>query len=111
MIAWISGLLADVLGVFMLANQENRIARRSRILKDGKIVLLNNWSIVDCSIRDISGTGARIKCKNWTAVPNEFRLVVLSDNTIRDAKVVWRRDDQIGLEFTSEERKAPPRTW
>ena len=88
---------------------DKRGAVRHRVLKNGKIVLLNNWSIVDCCVRDMSDTGARIRCQDQAAVPNEFRLLIPHDNTIRDAKVVWRRDDLCGVHFTSPAKVAPPR--
>jgi hypothetical protein len=95
----------------MLTATENRRATRHRILKEGKIVMLNNWSVVDCCVRDISETGARIRCKDQSAVPADFKLLLLAENRIRDAHVVWRRDDQLGLQFSGEWRPAPPRKW
>ena len=67
---------------------DNRRAARRRVLKSGKIIMMNNWSVVDCCVRDISETGARICCQDPAAVPNEFRLLIPHDNTIRPAKVV-----------------------
>jgi hypothetical protein len=95
----------------MLTVDDKRHALRHRVLKEGKIVLLNNWSVVDCCVRDISDTGARLRCKDQVAVPQEFRLLLAAENTIRDCTVVWRRDDLIGVQFTSEPRRAPPRKW
>jgi hypothetical protein len=92
-------------------NAEGRVARRQRVLKQGKILLPNNLSVIDCIIRDVSATGAKLLCGDPTAVPNEFRLVVLADGTMRDVKVAWRRPDQVGVHFTSEQRQAPPRKW
>jgi hypothetical protein len=92
-------------------NIDKRQARRFRVLKDGKIVMLNNWSVVDCCIRDVSDTGARLSCQDQAAVPNDFRLLFLASNAIRDASVVWRRGDQVGVVFTSPSRQAPPRKW
>lgn len=93
-------------------NFENkRRSSRHRVLKDGKIVMTNNRSVVDCCIRDLSDTGARLTCQDPLAVPNEFRLLFASSLTIRDAKVVWRREDQVGIHFTSPIRPAPPRKW
>ena len=90
---------------------EQRNIRRQRVLKNGKIVFRNNMSVVDCVVRDMSATGARIACYDPAAVPSEFRLVLPADNTIRDVKVVWRRGALIGLRFTSEAKRAPPRKW
>lgn len=90
---------------------DNRRAARHRVLKDGKIVLMNNWSVVDCCVRDISETGARIRCQDPAAVPNEFRLLIPRDNTIRAARVIWRREDHCGIHFTGPPKSAPPRKW
>jgi hypothetical protein len=90
---------------------DKRQAPRRRVLKDGKIVLMNNWSVVDCSVRDISETGARIRCDNPSAVPNTFRLLMPFDNTIRDAQVVWRGENLFGVTFTGPIKRAPPRKW
>ena len=91
--------------------ENKRRSPRHRVLKDGKIVLKNNWSVVDCCVRDLSDTGARLTCQDPLAVPNEFRLLFPATLTIRDAAVVWRRNDQVGVHFTSPSRKAPPRKW
>ena len=88
-----------------------RGASRARVLKNGKIVLLGDWSVVDCTVRDWSATGARLRCHHQAAVPAEFRLMLPSDNSIRNARVVWRRADDIGITFTSEAVRAPPRKW
>lgn len=88
-----------------------RGAQRTRVLKDGKIVLFGDWSVVDCTVRDWSATGARLRCRHQQAVPNEFRLLLPSDNSIRNVRVVWRRADDIGVMFTSEATQAPPRKW
>ena len=90
---------------------ENRQSVRHRVLKDGKIVMLNNWSVVDCCVRDMSATGARIRCGDPAAVPNDFRLLVPSDNTISDARVVWRREGHCGIVFTGPAKPPPPRKW
>ena len=88
-----------------------RSARRSRVLKGAKIVGFNNWTLVDCTVRDLSASGARIICKDQLAVQNEFRFLILADNTICNAKVVWRRGDELGIAFTSEKTRAPARKF
>lgn len=92
-----------------MIEDNKRIAPRNRVLKSAKIVHLSNWSLVDCIIRDISETGAKLIIGDQVAVPNEFRFLVSSENTIRNAQVVWRRGDMIGITFTSEKTGAPVR--
>ena len=90
---------------------ENRVARRHKVLKQGKILLSNHKTIIDCTVRDMSETGAKLICGDPGAIPNEFRLVFPSDRTMRDVKVVWRRPDQVGVHFMSEVKKAPLFKW
>lgn len=82
-----------------------------RVLKEGKAVSLDYCSVTDCLVRDLSETGARLKCADQNAVPDQFRLLLPYDSTIRDAAVVWRRADMIGVRFTGEAKRAPPRKW
>jgi hypothetical protein len=93
------------------ASDNKRGAQRMRVLKGAKVVALEQWTLVDCTVRDMSATGARIICKDPIAVKNEFRFLVTADNTICDAKVVWRRGDEIGITFTSEKTRAPARKY
>lgn len=95
----------------MQSGPENRKSPRRKVLKDGKIVIMNNWSLIDCCVRNLSDTGARLRCDDALSVPEEFRLLIPSDQWIRDAKVVWRRDGCVGVHFTGEARRAPPRKW
>lgn len=88
-----------------------RAAQRLRVLKQGKILLSNNMTVIDCTVRDLSGTGAKLLCADPGAIPNDFRLVFTSDRMMRDVKVVWRRPEMLGVHFTSEPRKAPLLKW
>ncbi len=92
-----------------MMTENKRRAPRPRVFKGGKIVALDQWLLSDCQIRDISETGARIICKDQLSVPTAFRLLIPMDNTIQDARVVWRKDDLIGIRFTSERTRAPAR--
>ena len=89
---------------------KHRFPRR-RVLKDGKIVTKDHRSVIDCCIRDLSETGARLACGNPLGVPDHFRLLFLSNLTIRDADVIWRGNEQVGVHFTGPARPAPPRRW
>ena len=88
-----------------------RVARRQRVLKQAKILLTNNMTVIDCVVRDLSETGARLLCADPGAIPNEFRLVFTAERLMRDAKVVWRRPEMVGVHFVSESRKAPLLKW
>ena len=87
--------------------ENNRRASRQRVLKTVKVYRLNGAHAVDCQVRDMSETGARIVCKDQLALPNEFKFVLPMDGSMRTAKVVWRKGDLAGVVFLSEPT-APP---
>ncbi len=92
-------------------DDNKRVRPRTRVLKGAKIVAMTNWSLIDCTIRDMSETGAKLICKDQASIANEFRFLVPHDNTICNAKVVWRRGEMIGIQFTSEKTRAPARKF
>ncbi|NJM30954.1 MAG: PilZ domain-containing protein [Rhizobiales bacterium] len=94
-----------------MTDTNKRAAPRLRVLKTGKIVSKDYKAIFDCTVRDLSNTGAKLKCANPATVPNEMLFVLPSDGTMWEAKVIWRKPDTIGIHFTSGVRKAPIRKW
>ncbi len=90
--------------------QVARIAPRRKVLKGAKIVM-DNWTNIDCQIRDVSETGAKLICEGALGMPDEFRLLLVTENTIRDVKVVWRKTQSLGIAFTGESKKAPARKF
>ena len=89
-------------------DENKRQAQRQRVLKSARI-LLDDWRTMDCSIRDMSATGAKIACPNTMNIPDVFRLVTVSDNQVRPAKVTWRQESVIGIHFTGEARPSSSR--
>jgi two-component system cell cycle response regulator len=92
-----------------VAGDPRRRAPRRRVLKTATIMTLNNMSVVSCTLRDMSETGARLRCLDQASVPKEFYLVFPVENTRCLARVVWRRGDEIGIQFVSEKEAAPRR--
>jgi PilZ domain len=56
-------------------------------------------SVMGCVVRNISAEGAAIDVDNAAFVPSCFRLVMAADRSVRDCKVVWIRDNRIGVSF------------
>ncbi|MBN9260817.1 MAG: PilZ domain-containing protein [Hyphomicrobium sp.] len=80
--------------------EEKRIIRRQRVLKSGKIIFAEGNSVVDCIIRNLSVTGARLEVPTTVGLPSEFTLLDAHANRQYAAKVVWRRGETMGVEFT-----------
>jgi hypothetical protein len=78
---------------------DKRITRRQRVLKSGKIVFADGASVVDCVIRDLSTTGARLDVPNTVGLPQEFTLLDVHSGKSYAAKAAWRRGQRMGVEF------------
>lgn len=82
--------------------EDKRKSRRSRMLQSGKIIYGKSVMIIECVIRDRSDDGARLKVSSTSDVPTQFRLFFQDSNTLRAARVVWKTDREIGIEFTGD---------
>jgi hypothetical protein len=94
-----------------MTESNSRVAQRLRVLKSAKAVFNHSSSVVDCTVRDMSETGARLVFKNASTVPDDFRFLLTQENTIRDAKVMWRKGELVGIKFLSDAVRAPPRKF
>lgn len=60
---------------------------------------------VNCVVRDLSGTGARLRVEGSMTVPDTFELIIPLDGLEASCQVVWRKGGEVGVKFL-----APPRT-
>jgi len=77
---------------------QQRNSQRRRSLIGAQIISNNGFSTLDCLVRDMSDTGARLKVENSVTIPEQFSLT-LSDGRSFMATVRWRRVDTIGVSF------------
>jgi hypothetical protein len=80
------------------AMNEKRIAPRHRVFKHG-VLAFDSGGSIDCTVRSLSATGARIDVFNPVGLPDNFVLVIESDHFSRPCHSVWSRDKQIGVAF------------
>jgi hypothetical protein len=78
---------------------ENRTTPRLRSLLKGKIIYNNRLSTVDCVVRDISGSGARLALPQNFTLPDRFELYVPLKEKTYAAEVRWRGDEDFGVMF------------
>jgi PilZ domain-containing protein len=74
---------------------ENRDPRR-RLLKPGSIVF--GGAGIDCTVRNISATGAALDVASPVGIPKTFTLVV-GGFLRRQCDVEWRKPRRIGVKF------------
>lgn len=79
---------------------DQRSSKRQRTLLDGRIVFNNRFSLIECRVRDLSDTGARIMFEHPVTIPPEFELEVPSRELSAWARVMWSRGREHGIRFT-----------
>ena len=78
---------------------EKRTSTRHRALKAGRVVYGNLSMTMDVTIRDTSEGGARLKVDATANMPGEFYFVVVADQLVARARVVWRSPKEIGIQY------------
>ncbi len=80
------------------ASSPRRVTGRSKTLKSAKIVFNKNQSVIDCMVRDLSPTGAKLKLGDLLPVPKTF-VLELHDGTRYDCERVRAMGLEIGVRF------------
>ena len=76
---------------------ERRKAPRHRVLKGATIAF--DGIGLDCTVRNLSSSGAAIEVASPGGLPPSFMLVIEADQFIRRCRPVWRNDNRIGVTF------------
>jgi hypothetical protein len=79
--------------------EEKRRSQRRRVLKTGKIVFNGGRSLIDCTVRNISETGALLRVMSPVGIPDQFVLLIEADGLQRKAKIVRRTPHAIAVNF------------
>ena len=77
---------------------EKRVEPRHRVLKRGTLAF-NGGGGLDCMVRNISSSGARIDISNPVGIPEKFMLVIEADQFMRRCHTVWSSEQRIGVAF------------
>ncbi len=81
---------------------ERRRSVRMRTLKPAFIALEEWSSKINCTVRNISEGGARIRLERPLALPEFFLLKIATSGQLRRVRKCWHINDEIGVEFCDE---------
>jgi hypothetical protein len=89
---------------------DRRHVKRIKSFLRGRVFFNSRNNSLDCMIRDVSKQGARILVSADVGIPDKVELYIPQKNASYDARVEWRRQDEIGLVFPVcvEGRDMPP---
>ncbi len=85
--------------------ENRRVANRKRVLKGAKAVYGGYSFVVDCTIRDISETGVRLKMSASVTLPEGFLLYFPDTQTMRSVRVTWRKPGEVGVIYEGAPRE------
>jgi hypothetical protein len=72
---------------------------RQRVLLAGKIVFDNGARSFDCTIRDLTETGAKVKMEGADLLPSTVFLIDMKRGLGIESRVAWIRPPEAGLAF------------
>jgi hypothetical protein len=81
---------------------ERRITSRQKSFLQGRIYYNQRRSSVDCLVRDVSDTGAKLVFGEPVSVPDVVELYLSNKDEVRRAKVQWRKGREMGVDFNDD---------
>ena len=78
---------------------EKRERQRHRTYKAGRIAFDHSGS-VDCVVRNVSDTGARLDVESPVGIPDNFTLVIDKEDFKKPCHVAWRAAKSLGVHFS-----------
>jgi len=79
-------------------NSNRRITLRKKTLKSAKIIFNKKQSVIDCFVRDVSDTGAKLQVGDVVAIPRKFTLI-FNDGSSHECERVRASGTEIGVRF------------
>lgn len=77
--------------------EDKRRLRRTRVLKSGMISF--GGSTISCTVRNLTRSGAMLDVASPLGAPREFTLVISSDDVRHECRIVWIKEQRIGVSF------------
>ena len=87
---------------------EHRKETRQRVFLKGRIIFNHGASSMDCLVRDLSASGARLALSETTTLPEVFDLYIPQKDRTYRSVLRWRREDGVGITFTETARRRSP---
>jgi len=88
-------------------SEETRRAPRVRTFLQARVSYGDGALSIECTVNQLSDVGARVNLASTFALPDTFDIAIPQRDIARRAKLVWRKDDQVGIEFVDGEESHP----
>ncbi|WP_375465957.1 PilZ domain-containing protein [uncultured Methylobacterium sp.] len=88
--------------------EHHRSEARQRVFLKGRIIFNNGASSMDCLVRDLSASGARLALSQSATLPEMFELYIPQKERTFRSFLRWRREDGVGVTFNNQATKPAP---
>ncbi|MDP3258181.1 MAG: PilZ domain-containing protein [Bosea sp. (in: a-proteobacteria)] len=85
---------------------DRRLQTRDRLHQPARLVFNGEQSVLACTVRNHSQTGAMIRMADWIELPDTFELDIPAGDR-RRVRQCWRRGDDVGVAFLTLEEATP----
>jgi hypothetical protein len=85
--------------------EDRRRFPRTRCFKGARIVA-SGHDVVTCIVRNVSAEGARLQLAGIVALPDEFDLCFDSGRRVRQCRMMWRTESDVGIWFAQQAQAA-----
>jgi PilZ domain len=89
-----------------ISNEARRTAR-ARTFLQARVSYGEGAISAECMVSQLSQTGARLTVASAVALPDVFDIAIPQRAIARRGKLVWREDDQVGIDFVNEGESLP----
>ncbi len=84
-----------------LTPDEQRKSGRPRVLLAGRLIYGEAELTIECTIRDRTENGARLKLSGPAVLPPKMTLIEIGSGMAHECEITWRRVPEIGVSFLS----------
>jgi hypothetical protein len=81
---------------------------RARTLLAGLVCYRDYSTSFDCTIRDLSEVGARLRIASSSTLPSQFYLINIKAGLAYDAEIAWIQNKDIGVSWKEKISLAEP---
>jgi len=86
---------------------DRRSSRRTPTILEGRIWIDNHASHMECTVRNVSETGAHIWFPHFVKLPSEFTLEIPRRDQSDRVRLMWSRAKSHGVKFIPHTKTSP----
>lgn len=84
-----------------MTDENRRTSPRTRTFLKGRAIFNNRMSTMDCVVRNVSSTGAKLQLAESVTLPEQFELDIPQKGETVRVRLRWRRGDEVGVSFAT----------